>query len=187
MLWRSPEASIPKLRSALKTIGWFSWWSQIILSTISAVLLIFANSVTTNPTALTIVGRALALSGLAAAIASTLWTVSYGRLAAKLGREVPMESTKASEKAASIAAVGTTINIVGMLLCLLGAEAIVGTLAAKALTQATVTTGALVSSAVQPLDMLIVQANTNTIVVHFISLCANMRLRAAAAACALAT
>lgn len=185
MLWRGSTEPVPKLRSALLTIGWFSWWSQAILSTVSGVLLLFANSVSARPTSLTIVGRALTLAGLGAAIASTLWTVAYGRLARKLGRSTPPSAADAAERAGSIAAVGTTLNIVGMVLCLLGAETIVGTLAAKALTQSTasVTPGGFVPSPVQALDVLIVQANTNTLFAHFISLCANMRLHKSAGAC----
>jgi len=185
MLWGMTEP-VPKLRSALLTIGWFSWWSQAILSTVSGVLLLFANSVTTRPSTLTVVGRALTLAGLAAAIASTLWTVAYGKLARKLGRESPPSAADAAESAGSIAAVGLTLNIVGMVLCLLGAETIVGTLAAKALTQSASAAGAggFVPSPVQALDVLIVQANTNTIFAHFISLCANLRLNGAAEKCA---
>jgi hypothetical protein len=185
MLWGGSSEPVPKLRRGLLGIGWVSWWSQAILSTISAVLLLFANTVTVRPTALTILGRALTLGGLVAAIASTLWTVAYGRLARRLGRATPPTAEDAAERAANIATVGTWLNIVGMVLCLLGAEAIVGTLAAKALqsTSGTAITGSFIPSPVQALDLLIVQANTNTLLAHFISLCANMRLRGAATAC----
>ena len=64
----------------------FSWWAQAILSTISGVLLLFANSVTASISTFALVGRALALGGLGCAIASTLWTWGYARLAAKIGR-----------------------------------------------------------------------------------------------------
>ena len=185
MLWGGSSEPVPKLRRGLLGIGWVSWWSQAILSTISAVLLLFANTVTVRPTALTILGRALTLGGLVAAIASTLWTVAYGRLARRLGRATPPTAEDAAERAANIATVGTWLNIVGMVLCLLGAEAIVGTLAAKALqsTSGTAITGSFIPSPVQALDLLIVQANTNTLLAHFVSLCANMRLRGAATAC----
>ena len=73
-------------------------------------------------------------------------------------------------------------------LCLLGGEAIVGTLAAKALTQSSALSaaGAVGASPVQALDVLVVQANTNTIACHFVSLVCNMRLRGNAQACAAA-
>jgi len=68
--------------------------------------------------------------------------------------------------------VGCTINLVGMLATLLGAEQIVGALAIKVLTQSgiQVTGYGQVPPQLQPLDILIVQANTNTLLSHFCSL-----------------
>ena len=70
--------------------------------------------------------------------------------------------------------IGSYINIFGMFITLLGAEQIIGLLAAKALTMQGVSPFANgLNSAVQtlqPLDILIVQANTNTLLSHFISL-----------------
>ena len=184
--WGAPAAApVPRLRSSLLGVGWISWWSQVILSTISGVLLLFANSVTARPTAFTLVGRALALAGLAVAFASTLWTVGYARLAAVLAGDDAPTAAKAAERASGLVRVAVSLNVLGMVLCILAAEAIVGTLAAKALTQTTAGLGVAVST-VQPLDLLIVQANTNTIAAHFISLCSAMRLRSAAATCAAA-
>jgi hypothetical protein len=72
--------------------------------------------------------------------------------------------------------IGILINLVGMGLTLLGAEQIVGGLAIKVLTQQQTAIspfspqlGALVQT-VEPLDILVVQANTNTLFSHFCSL-----------------
>ena len=48
MLFGSKDAETPvqRLRAQLVAVGWFSWWAQVILSTVSGVLLLFANSVT---------------------------------------------------------------------------------------------------------------------------------------------
>ena len=189
MLWGvGAVAPVPRLRSSLLSIGWFSWWAQAILSTVSGVLLLFANSVTTKATAFTVVGRVLSLAGLAIAVASLLWTVSYARLAASCGSVSPPTPKQAGERAARIASIGTALNTCGMVVSLFGAEAIVGTLAAQALTQSTTNfgAGAVVANPVQALDLLIVQANTNTIFAHAISLFANMRAAGAASACAAA-
>ena len=186
----APDEPVFRLRAALRGIGWFSWWAQLILSTVSGVLLLFANSVTSVPSAITLAGRLFALGGLGAALASTLWTAGYARLATRLGGDgEPTSAAKAAERALGIVKVGIGLNTLGMVLCLVGAEAIVGTLAAKALTQSTTATTATLGviaagPAVQALDILIVQANTNLIFSHFISLCAGLRLRGAADACA---
>lgn len=70
--------------------------------------------------------------------------------------------------------VGVTLNIVGMLVTLVGAEQIVGQLAVKVLTmQGAFGNPALMGAAaqtLQPLDILVVQANTNTLLSHFCSM-----------------
>ncbi len=186
-IFQGPPKPTPveRLQASLAAMGWLSWWGQAILSTVSGVLLLFANSVTTKPSAVTLIGRALAVGGLGCAIASALWVLGYSRL----GRRLTSKSMSASEAAAAVSnsiRVGTVLNIAGMTLSILGAEAIVGTLAAKALTTSTTAAVGVVSSPVQALDVLIVQANTNTIACHFVGLLAGMRMRAASEACAAA-
>ena len=148
------------------------------------MLLLFANSVTASISAFALVGRALALGGLGCAIASTLWTWGYARLAAKIGRAPETTPADASGQARNLARLGTTLNMVGMLLCLLGAEAIVGTLAAKSFTQGALTVATSPLAAVQPLDVLVVQAILNLQGAHFVGLCTALRLLRAAEACA---
>jgi hypothetical protein len=71
--------------------------------------------------------------------------------------------------------IGSVLNLSGMFLALIGAQQIVGLLASKLLTMQGVTPFAMTAAGVsaqtlQPLDILIVQANTNTLLSHFISL-----------------
>ena len=61
------NVALTRLKARLWSVGWLSWWVQIILSTISGVLLLFANSVSQPLNAATITGRLLALGGLTAA------------------------------------------------------------------------------------------------------------------------
>ena len=65
----------------------------------------------------------------------------------------------------------------------LGAEAIVGTLAAKSFTQGALTVATSPLAAVQPLDVLVVQAILNLQGAHFVGLCTALRLLRAAEAC----
>ena len=178
------QAPVQKLRNNLITTGWLSWWAQAILTTISGVLLLFANSVSSSISTFALIGRAFALGGLGCSIASTLWTWKYSRLAAKLGASSP-ETTPAdaASQVRGLVGFGASINMLGMLLCIVGAEAIVGTLAAKALTTSQVAVLGVTASPVQALDLLIVQANTNIILAHFIALAGGMRVRAAAQGC----
>jgi len=74
--------------------------------------------------------------------------------------------------------VGSALNLAGMLATLLGTFVIIGGLATKVLTAglgggAVVMGGnpnAVALQTVQPLDILIIQANANTLLSHFVSL-----------------
>jgi hypothetical protein len=76
--------------------------------------------------------------------------------------------------------VGVTVNLLGMALALVGAEQIVGSLAIKVLTQQGVLGGygdrGAALQSLQPLDILVVQGNTNTLLSHFCSLVAFLYL-----------
>ena len=68
--------------------------------------------------------------------------------------------------------VGVSLNLVGMLLTLLGAEQTVGVLAIKVLTARPWQGAGMMPNleGLQPLDILVVQANTNSLLSHFCSL-----------------
>lgn len=69
--------------------------------------------------------------------------------------------------------VGCTLNLIGLLTSLLGAQYIVGTLVAKAMQNVVgfgSTMGSITSQVLQPLDVFVVQANTNVLTSHFVSL-----------------
>ena len=74
--------------------------------------------------------------------------------------------------------VGVVINLIGMMFTIIGAEQIVGGLAIKVLTTSSrsVALGAESSQFLQPLDILVVQANTNTLFSHFSNLVAMLFL-----------
>ena len=70
--------------------------------------------------------------------------------------------------------VGLALNLLGMAFNLVGAGAIIGGLAIKVLSNQGVVIagpGTIGSQTIQPLDILVVQANTNGLLSHFLSLC----------------
>lgn len=155
---KSALAPLEQIRYSCKRLGYLSWWSQAVLSSVALVTLLFANSVTSAATLTTIIGRLLSIGGLACAVASAMHSRGYGRLEHRFGRKLP-SAAQAAEQVASASRLGVGLNIVGISLCIFGGYAIVGSLAAKALTQsALVVAGAgIVSSPVQALDVLVVQ------------------------------
>jgi hypothetical protein len=174
------EPRVARLRDRLWSVGWTSWWTQTILSVVSGVLLLFANSVMQRPSPALVGGIVLALAGLGTAFCSIFWTWGFTRLSVRLGRQ-PLTPSEAAKRARGSLRKGMLLNLVGMGASLLGTYTIVGTLAAKALTQSAAVVGA--AAPVQALDLLIVQANTNTLAAHFVGLCASLRLLRAASAC----
>ena len=69
---------------------------------------------------------------------------------------------------------GVTINLIGLLTSVLGAQYIVGTLVAKSMSNLAGFGGGIgglvAGQTLQPLDVLVVQANTNVLSSHFVSL-----------------
>lgn len=177
----SPDPIVARLRKRLWGVGWLSWWVQTILTVVSAVLLFFASAVK-MPSPAMLGGLLLALTGLATSFCSMLWTWGYTRISVRLGKQA-VAPKEAAQRAAGALRKGLLLNLLGMGVSLLGAEAIIGTLTAKALTQAATVAAGSVSAPVQALDLLIVQANTNTLAAHFCGVCATLRLLRAARAC----
>ena len=107
---------------------------------------------------------------------SIFWTWGGGaRLSRRLLRR-PTSQIKTANMLRRAIRVGVTLNLVGMLTTLLGAEQTVGVLAIKVLTARPWAAGGammaatLVDGSLQPLDILVVQANTNLLCSHFCSL-----------------
>lgn len=166
----------------LRRLSWLTWWSQLILTTVSSVTLLFARNVIGASTASSyaiatssLPNFLLAGLGIGLSFGSIFWTWASRRLARRLLRKPtkPLEAAAMLRKSINV---GVTLNLFGMLTSLISAEQIVGALAIKVLTSAPArTTVALLessSSYLQPLDILVVQANTNTLFSHFSCLAA---------------
>mmetsp|Transcript_21244 Transcript_21244/g.20401 ORF Transcript_21244/g.20401 Transcript_21244/m.20401 type:complete len:279 (-) Transcript_21244:648-1484(-) len=167
---------------SLRRFSWLSWWGQVILTTISTITLLFARGVMSsgsgrgNPPGFFLAGTGISLSFL-----SILWTWGGTRLARRLVRR-NLSRISAATMIRRAIKVGVTLNLMGMFVTLLGAEQIVGSLAAKVLTMqgvspfGNVATMAVATQTLQPLDILVVQANTNTLLSHFVSLASSLYL-----------
>lgn len=179
----SISPNILRVLLAFRTAGWFGFWSQLVLAIISSLILLFAlisystatgpNNPGTGP------GIIFALLGLLALYFSIYWSYSYTLTAKKL-RASSTSTKDRPSKADTIKQlkIGTVVSLVGMFLTLLGAGAIVGVLVAKSLSQpqTAIITADMSSRTVQPLDIFVVQANTNTILAHFLGICTSLWL-----------
>ncbi len=130
--------------------------------------------------------------GIVASSLSIIWTWGQRRLARRFVRPRRRDGDGGGRKSPSITGITTTtttsrieaanllrstikfgvsLNLFGLLTSVLGAQYIVGTLVAKSM-QSFVGLGGvgITSQTLQPLDVLVVQANTNVLNSHFVSL-----------------
>jgi hypothetical protein len=172
----SPSPNVLRVILALRKWGWGSFWSQLVLAIIASIILVvttpFANRATIpggvpTPSSPGLgMGILFTIVGLLVVYFSTFWSFRYTQLAQKL------RGTNGGERPSKVQTVnllkmGAIVNLVGMPITLIGANAIVGALTVKSLTPQT---GGFVPITVQPIDMFVVQASILTILAHFISL-----------------
>ncbi|KAH9695366.1 protein TIC 21 [Citrus sinensis] len=118
--------------------------------------------------------------GIAASFISVFWSFGYIRLSEKL-RKTASDPSKAPPRADVVKSLknGIGVNLVGMGAAILGMQATVGLLVAKALTTSAnpyyqgITPG---YSPVLALDVFLVQASANTILSHFLGLLFSLEL-----------
>jgi uncharacterized membrane protein len=170
---KSLSTNVLKTVRDLNIAGWVGFWSQLVLAIISTLILLFAfisrnanNTGSPNPG--TGAGSFLAFLGLVGVYLSIFWSYRYTLMAKKLRSSDSRPSRADTVKQLKV---GILISFVGMFITLLGAEAIVGVLVAKSLSQPqTSIVNIDFSRLIQPIDIFIVQANTNTILAHFLGL-----------------
>ncbi|PXF49264.1 Protein TIC 21, chloroplastic [Gracilariopsis chorda] len=165
-----PEG-LRKASRALWRIGWFTWWAQLILTVIAAVILLFAfvfPGINVRSAA-SAVGLGVSGVGVIIAFLSLFWTYGYTRLAIWL--RVNQHPEKAKVRINRKLRFGLLFSVVGMVVLLVGLQAVVGTLLARVFGGISATygpapaPGGLVPSAslVQPVDILVIQACANAL------------------------
>jgi hypothetical protein len=185
MVERAGSSSVsPSLREIAKTFrltGWASFWVQLVLTVISSIILLFAGALSrsgganqNSPT--TGVGVFVTILGILVLLFNLYWALfKYIPTGRKLEGS-PLNRPKRPETI-QVLRTGLWVSLVGMLLSLLGAQATVGLLAAKAFNQGI---GGFVntdpSKFIQPLDILVVQASVNVILAQFFGITAALWL-----------
>uniref|UniRef100_A0A2P2IMH1 Protein TIC 21, chloroplastic n=2 Tax=Rhizophora mucronata TaxID=61149 RepID=A0A2P2IMH1_RHIMU len=161
-----------------KRLGSFGFWGQLICTVVAAVILSFSVVVTgkisSPPTFYATAG------GIAAAFISVFWSFNYIRLSEKL-RRTANEPSKAPPRADVVKSLknGVVLNLLGMGATILGMQAMVGLLVAKALTSTANPYYQGISPGYRPvlaLDVFLVQASANTILSHFLGLVSSLEL-----------
>ncbi|WJX21228.1 Protein TIC 21, chloroplastic [Trifolium repens] len=169
---------LEKTARQFKRLGSLGFWGQLVCTVVSAVILSFSVVVTGRVTSpATFYATA---GGIAAAFISVFWSFGYIRLSERLSRTAN-DPTKAPPRSDVVKSLqnGIVLNLLGMGAAILGMQATVGFLVAKALTSSAnpyyqgIAPG---SSPVLALDVFLVQASANTILSHFLGLVFSLEL-----------
>jgi hypothetical protein len=153
---------------------------------VSSLVLLFAGSslsIATNntgtgaPTASTETGFGLffAVCGLIVLFLGAYWAFRYTRLSRRLKSPNAQVRPKRGDALQALQ-FGLIINLVGMLLTILGSQAIVGSLVAKSFAQGVAIFSGNPLRFINPLDVFLVQANVNIIMAHFVGVVATLWL-----------
>ncbi|CAA7407652.1 unnamed protein product [Spirodela intermedia] len=161
-----------------KRLGSLGFWGQLICTAVAAVILSFSAIITGNITSPATFYATSA--GIAAAFVSVFWSFGYIRLSERL-RKTAGDPSKAPPRAEVVKSLrnGIVVNLLGMGAAVLGMQATVGLLVAKALTTSAVPYYQAIPAGRSPvlaLDVFLVQASANTILSHFLGLLFSLEL-----------
>lgn len=169
---------LESLARYFRQLGTLGFWGQLVCTVVSAVILAFSVAISGTPTSQATFY--LTAGGITAAFLSVFWSFGYIRLSKRLRDTVhDLKNAPPRSEVVNQLKTGIIINLLGMGLTLLGMEATVGTLVAKALTSTSAPyfqgtpTG---YSPVLALDVFLVQASANTVLSHFLGLLFSLEL-----------
>ncbi len=165
------QSSSPRwvIAKAFRLVGWISFWTQLVLGVVAGALFLAfrIGSQASNPgTGLGIFFAALGLLTLGGGI---FLAFRYTKIGKQLVSSNPQNRPRKMQ-AVQVLRLGLIVNLVGMLLTLLGAQAISGSLLLKAWSVPQGVVGVSseqLSRLVQPIDVVVVQANINAVTAHF--------------------
>lgn len=177
----SSSSNIRAIAQTFRLTGWISFWIQLVLGVISGIIVLLyaifsqrTGSPSNNPG--TGFGVFLAICGLVVLGVGIYLAYRYTRIGNQLQSSNPNNRPRKSETV-QVLRLGLMVNLVGILVTLLGAQAIVGTLVARSISPQAVTTQLFdPTRIISGLDMLVVQANTNTVSAHFAGLVVSLWL-----------
>lgn len=177
---KSDLPTLQEIASTFRLTGWISFWVQLVLTVISSAILLFASISSRTPTAAnnpgTSVGVVLTVCGIGVLGFNMFWAITrYVPIGRRLAAPAPARPKKA--EAVQVLRMGLIASLIGTVLALLGAEAIIGLLFGKAVSQGVagfVNTDP--AKFIQPLDILVVQASINVILAQFCAIAASLWL-----------
>jgi hypothetical protein len=163
--------AVARAANILLQQGRIGFWAQIVLGVISGVLLLIASASLIGAKQRTSgieIGVLCAIGGAGFLVVAIFFSSRYMKIARQM---MAGDEVSRPKKADTIQLIrqGLISNITGMFLTILGAQALAGIVLIKSLNvpQGTFNVGSNPTQFVNSVDLLIVQANTNTILAHF--------------------
>lgn len=168
---RSLPVAVEKVSLDLQRWGNISFWLQLVLGIISTVLLLIAGASILGAKEKTQgieLGIFCAFAGVTVLAIAIIICFRYRKLGRLIQNPDPSKRPKRSDTLQMLKT-ALCLNIGGMLMSILGAQTLAGLVLVKSLniSQGTVNLGSTSNQFVTPVDLLIIQANTNTILAHF--------------------
>lgn len=176
--------AVRRIANNFRLVGWISFWVQAVTGVLASLL--FASAVlgvqfaqrNSSGDAGSGGGLLFSILGLLAVYVGAYWAFRYTRFSRRL-RTSNADVRPKPKDAAQIITKGLIISLSGMFLGLMGLGSVVGTLMLKAISQPS--TGIAfnpgdVTRYIEPLDIFVVQAATNTLVAHFASILSSLWL-----------
>ncbi len=177
---QSTSSKVRSIGQNFRFTGWISFVLQLVLGVVSSLLLlvfvVFRPPGTTSNNPETNFGIFLAICGLVALGVSIYLAFRCKNIGRQLQSNNPNNRPRKIETV-KVLQLALIVNLAGMLLTLLGAQAIVGSLVVKAVSSPAATNQFFdPTRIISGQDMFVVQANTNTITAHFAGLVASIWL-----------
>jgi hypothetical protein len=168
---RSLSPAVLRASSTLRFAGNIGFWTQIVLGVVAAIILLFASASLfgdQKPNPGIGFGFFCAFSGVIALIISIFFFFRY-RTIARMMQDPYTEQRPSKSYTLQVIKFGLIANLLGMLLSIIGAEALIGLLLGKFLNlpQGAVTSTIDPSQLLKAGEIMIILANTHTIASHF--------------------
>ncbi len=165
-----PSKNIQQIYMRLKRASFIGFWMQLVLGVVSGVIWLVCVPIIFQPDKRTPgseVGIVSAFVALVILLIAIILFFRYGKIATRIASPDPARRPKRSETI-KIIRFGLIINVAGMVLAIVGAQALVGLALIKSLSTASPQLiGPNITEFVNSFDLLIILANTNSITAHF--------------------
>lgn len=169
---------VARTARACKSLGRWSFWSQLVLTTVAAVIVVFS-FLYKGLTKSTDAGLYFILFGLVAGYFTTVWSLGVVRLGDKLRKgSKDLDLVPPRTDVIRTLSTGLTVNVIGLGATIVGLQATTGMLFAKTLTAAAQMPmyGAPVVGTGVALDIFLVQAASNAMLGHWFGLATSLWL-----------